>query len=235
MRAIAQPINRGMSSRSNQIRRAGGSASRATELVCVVDDDESVRRGLRRLFKSAEYAAESFASAEDYLAREIFEGPICLVLDVRMPGLNGLELQKELESRGACEQIVFITGHNDVPTCTQAMKNGAVDFLMKPFDGGELIQAVERALGRGAEDLRKRREKREARGRIDKLTPREFEVLRFVVMGLLNKQIAAELHTAEKTIKVHRGRVMQKLGVTSVADLVRISQRAGVSPTRKPA
>jgi FixJ family two-component response regulator len=201
----------------------------------VVDDDQSVRRGLRRLFKSAGYAAEMFASAEDYLAREIFEGPICLVLDVRMPGLNGLELQKTLESRGACEQIVFITGHNDVPTCTQAMKNGAVDFLMKPFDGGELIEAVKRALRRGAEYVRKRREKREARGRIDKLTPREFEVLRFVVMGLLNKQIAAEMHTAEKTIKVHRGRVMQKLGVTSVPDLVRVSQRAGVSPARKHA
>jgi len=232
MRAIAQPINRGMSSRSNQIRRAGGSASRATELVCVVDDDQSVRRGLRRLFKSAEYAAESFASAEDYLAREIFEGPICLVLDVRMPGLNGLELQKELESRGACEQIVFITGHNDVPTCTQAMKNGAVDFLMKPFDSEELIEAVRRALGRGKEHLRKREERREARALIDKLTPREFEVLRFVIMGLLNKQVAAEMDTAEKTIKVHRGRVMQKLRATSVPDLVRISQRAGISPAR---
>ena len=232
MRAIAQPINRGMSSRSNQIRRAGGSASRATELVCVVDDDQSVRRGLRRLFKSAEYAAESFASAEDYLAREIFEGPICLVLDVRMPGLNGLELQKELESRGACEQIVFITGHNDVPTCTQAMKNGAVDFLMKPFDSEELIEAVRRALGRGKEQLRKREERREARALIDKLTPREFEVLRFVIMGLLKKQVAAEMDTAEKTIKVHRGRVMQKLRATSVPDLVRISQRAGISPAR---
>jgi len=207
--------------------------SGARELVCVVDDDQSVRRSLRRLFRSAGYAAETFASAEDYLAREIFKGPICLVLDVRMPGLNGLELQKTLESRGACEQIVFITGHNDVPTCTQAMKNGAVDFLMKPFDGSELTEAVKRALGRGADDLRKRRERREARERVDKLTPREFEVLRFVVMGLLNKQIAAELHTAEKTVKVHRGRVMQKLHVTSVPDLVRVSQCAGVSPARK--
>ena len=206
--------------------------SGARELVCAVDDDQSVRRGLRRLFKSAGYAAEMFASAEDYLAREIFEGPICLVLDVRMPGLNGLDLQKTLESRGAFEQIVFITGHSDVSSCTQAMKNGAVDFLMKPFDGGELIEAVRRALRRGAECLHKRRERHEARGRIDKLTPREFEVFRFVIMGLLNKQIAAELHTAEKTIKVHRGRVMQKLGVTSVADLVRVSQRGGVSPAR---
>src|SRR6266480_7498073 len=206
MRAIAQPINRGMSSRSNQIRRAGGSASRATELVCVVDDDQSVRRGLRRLFKSAEYAAESFASAEDYLAREIFEGPICLVLDVRMPGLNGLGLQETLEKRGACEQIVFITGHGDVSTATQAMKSGAVDFLTKPFDDVELIEAVKLALERAEEQLHKRGERREARGRVDKLTPREFEVLRLVIIGLLNKQIAAELHTAEKTIKVHRGR-----------------------------
>jgi FixJ family two-component response regulator len=200
------------------------------ELVCVVDDDQSVRRSLRRLFKSAGYAAEMYASSEDYLAREPFSGPICLVLDVRMPGLNGLGLQEELELRGGCEQIVFITGHIDVPTCTRAMKKGAVDFLLKPFDDGELIEAVARALGRGQECLRKRAERREARGRVDKLTPREFEVLRFVLMGLLNKQIAAELETAEKTIKVHRGRVMQKLGVTSVADLVRFSQNAGVSP-----
>ena len=209
--------------------------SRATELVCVVDDDQSVRRALRRLFKSAGYAAEAFASAEDYLAREIFEGSICLVLDVRMPGLKGPGLQEALEKRGACEQIVFLTGHGDVPTATRAMKKGAVDFLTKPFDDEELILAVKRALERAEEQLRRHGERREARRRIDKLTPREFEVFRFVIRGLLNKQIAAELHTAEKTIKVHRGRVMQKLGVTSVADLVRISQHAGVSPARNPA
>jgi FixJ family two-component response regulator len=206
----------------------------AAELVGIVDDDQSVRRGLRRLFKSAGYAAETFASAEDYLVREIFEGPICLVLDVRMPGLTGLGLQETLKSRGGCEQIVFITGHGDVPTCTQAMKKGAVDFLLKPFDDGELIAAVARALVRGKECLRRRAERRHARGRLDKLTPREFEVLRFVIMGLLNKQIAVELETAEKTIKVHRGRVMQKLGLTSVADLVRFSQNAGVSPAEIP-
>src|SRR6266481_5576075 len=148
MRAIAQPRDGGMSSRSNQIPKARDRASGATELVCVVDDDQSVRRGLGRLLKSAGYAPETFSSAEDYLAREIFEGTICLVLDVRMPGLNGLELQKELAARGACEQIIFITGHNDVPTCTQALKNGAVDFLVKPFDSEELIEVVKRALGR---------------------------------------------------------------------------------------
>ncbi len=209
--------------------------SRATELVCVVDDDQSVRRALRRLFKSAGYAAEAFASAEDYLAREIFEGSICLVLDVRMPGLKGPGLQEALEKRDACEQIVFLTGHGDVPTATRAMKKGAVDFLTKPFDDEELILAVKRALERAEEQLRKRRERREARRRIDKLTPREFGVMQLVITGMLNKQIAAELDTAEKTIKVHRGRIMQKVGVTSVADLVRISQRAGVSPARKPA
>jgi FixJ family two-component response regulator len=203
-------------------------------LVCIVDDDQSVRRSLGRLIKSADYAAETFSSAEDYLAREPFEGAICLVLDVRMPGLNGLGLQEALESRGAGEQIVFITGHGDVPTCTQAMKSGAVDFLTKPFGGEELIGAVKRALERAEDYVRERRERREARGRIDKLTPREFEVLRFVIMGLLNKQIAAELETAEKTIKVHRGRVMQKLGATSVPDLVRISQHAGVAPAAVP-
>jgi FixJ family two-component response regulator len=208
--------------------------SAVAELVGVVDDDQSVRRGLRRLFSSAGYPAETFASAEDYLARELFEGPTCLVLDVRMPGLNGLGLQKELEVRGGCEQIIFISGHGDVPTATQAMKEGAVDFLLKPFDSDELIEAVKKALHRGKECLRKRAERRRARGLIDKLTPREFDVLRFVIIGLLNKQIAAELKTAEKTVKVHRGRVMQKLGLTSVPDLVRLAQTAGVAPAEAP-
>jgi two-component system, LuxR family, response regulator FixJ len=207
--------------------------TKAAQLVGVVDDDLSIRRSLRRLLKSAGYNAETFASAEDYLAREIFEGPICLVLDVRMPGLNGLDLQQALEDRNGCEQLVFITGHGDVPTATTAMKNGAVDFLMKPFDDVELVAAIKRALERSGEAMRKKSERREARSLIDKLTPREFEVLRFVIMGLLNKQIAAELQTAEKTIKVHRGRVMQKLGIASVPDLVRFSQSAGVSPANR--
>jgi FixJ family two-component response regulator len=206
----------------------------APELVGIVDDDQSVRRSLQRLFKSTGYATEAFPSAEAYLQREIFEGPICLVLDVRMPGLNGLGLQETLELRGGCEEIVFITGHSDVTTCATAMKRGAVDFLLKPFDDDELIAAVGRALARAKERLQRHTERREARGRIDKLTPREFEVLRFVIIGLLNKQIAAELETAEKTIKVHRGRVMQKLGLTSVPELVRFSQNAGVAPAEIP-
>src|SRR6266487_7117055 len=168
-----------------------------------------MRRGLRRLLTSAGYTAETFSSAEDYLAREIFQGALCLLLDVRMPGLKGPALQEALEDHGACEQIVFITGHGDVPTATRAMKKGAVDFLTKPFDDEELIEAVKRALERSKEQLRKRRERREARRRIEKLTPREFEVLSFVVLGLSNTQLAAELHAAQKTIKVHRGRVMK--------------------------
>src|SRR5260370_27052898 len=163
----------------------------AKKLVCVVDDDQSVRRGLGRLFKSAGYAAETFASAEDYLAREIFEGPICLVLDVRMPGVNGPDLQEVLESRGACEQIVFITGHADVPTCTKAMKNGAVDFLLKPFDDRELIEPVTRALERGEEQLRKCRGRREALGLIAKLTPRELDGFPLAILGLLPNHLLA--------------------------------------------
>ena len=199
-------------------------------LVCVVDDDQSVRRGLHRLLKSAGKVAEMFASAEDYLARKEFSGPVCLVLDVRMPGLNGLALQEALAAGGTCAQIVFITGHQDVAVCKEAMKHGAVDFLTKPFDDTELLEAVDRGLTRSREDLRKRAERRAARVLIDNLTPREFEVLRCVIAGLLNKQIASELKMAEKTVKIHRGRVMQKLEVTSVPELVRFSQVAGVSP-----
>jgi FixJ family two-component response regulator len=202
----------------------------AQELVCVVDDDPSVRRALKRLFKSAGYAAETFSCAEEYLARETSSGPTCLVLDVRMPGLNGLDLQRKLDSRGVGEQIVFLTGFADVAACTRAMKEGAVDFLVKPFDDEELITAVACALGRAKEYLRRHAERRAARGMIDRLTPREFHVMRLVVVGMLNKQIAAELKTAEKTVKVHRGRVMHKLGVTSVAELVRFSQSAGITP-----
>ena len=204
--------------------------SAVREMVCVVDDDPSIRRSLGRLFKSARYTAEMFASAEDYLAQGLFPGAVCLVVDVRMPALNGLDLQRAIEARGGCEQIVFITGHSDLPACRQAMKNGAVDFLLKPFDSDELIEAIERALARSRESVRARAKRREARALVDKLTPREFEVLRFVIIGFLNKQIAAELRTAEKTIKVHRGRVMHKLAVSSVPDLVRFSQLAGVTP-----
>lgn len=208
--------------------RASDSNLEAT-LVCVVDDDESVRQGLSRLFRSARFPVETFGSAEDYLDRPAHNGPSCLVLDVRMPGLDGLELQQTLAGRET--QIVFITGHGDVPMCAQALKAGAVDFLTKPVDDEVLFAAVTRALARSTEIRKAKAERASTRAKLDQLTPREFEVLQRVIAGWLNKQIAAELGAAEKTVKIHRGRVMEKMGVASVAELVRIAQVAGVTPT----
>src|SRR5437667_709987 len=204
-------------------------------LVFSIDDDASVRKGLARLLRSAGYKSEIFKLASDFLTRPPHSGPSCVIVDVQMPGLNGIELQEDLIRRHREEQLVFITGHGDIPMCAQAMKAGAVDFLRKPFRSDELLQCVQNALIRSAEQRRRSAEKNDARRLLDLLTAREFEVMQLVITGMLNKQIAGELGTAEKTVKVHRGRVMQKLGVTSVADLVRISQRAGVSPARKPA
>jgi FixJ family two-component response regulator len=195
-------------------------------LVFAIDDDPSVRKGLARLLRSARYKSEIFESASDFLARPPHSGPSCVIVDVQMPGLNGMELQEDLVRRRREEQLVFITGHGDIPMCARAMKAGAVDFLRKPFRDDELLQCVQNALIRSAEQRRRNAEKTEARRLLDLLTPREFEVMELVITGMLNKQIAGELGTAEKTVKVHRGRVMQKLGVTSVAELVRLVERA---------
>ena len=200
----------------------------ADGLVFIVDDDESIRRSLGRLFRSARLVSEAFASAGAFLERPPHHGPSCVVLDVLMPGLDGLELQQALADREA--QIVFLTGHADVPMCADAMKAGAVDFLIKPVDDERLLDAVGRALARSVEIRKTRSEHTAARALLATLTPREFEVMQRVIAGLLNKQIADELGTAEKTIKIHRGRVMAKMGVTSVADLVRLSQAANVVP-----
>jgi FixJ family two-component response regulator len=198
--------------------------------VFVVDDDESVRTGLANLLESEGYTAETFASAAEYLGRSPHLGPACLVLDVRLPGLNGLALQQQLAERGRMEQIVFITGHGDIPMGILAMKRGAVDFLPKPFDDEALLNAVAQALGRSTENCRNCGEVAQIRARVAMLTPREFEVFRLVIAGLLNKQIAAELGAALRTIKTHRGRVMHKLGVESVAALARLAQKVGVAP-----
>jgi FixJ family two-component response regulator len=216
----------------NQRRESSGDLQKGG-LVCVVDDDGSIRRGLARLFRSAKFPVETFESAQAYLGRPAHDGPSCLVLDVRMPGLDGLELQQTLINREA--QIVFITGHGDVPMCAKAMKAGAVDFLTKPVDDDTLLAAVLRAMERATEIRKAKAKKASARARLDKLTPREFEVMQRVIAGLLNKQIADELGAAEKTIKIHRGRVMEKMGVTSVADLVRVAQIAGVRPAHAAA
>jgi FixJ family two-component response regulator len=202
-------------------------------MVFAIDDDVSVRRGLTRLLRSAGYKSETFESASDFLARPPHSGPSCVIVDVQMPGLNGIELQEDLIKRRREETLVFITGHGDIPMCAQAMKAGAVDFLRKPFRNDELLQCVQNALIRSAEQRRRSAERNEARRLLDLLTPREFEVMQLVITGKLNKQVAGELGTAEKTVKVHRGRVMQKLGVTSVPELVRLVQRACVAPAVK--
>jgi FixJ family two-component response regulator len=199
-------------------------------LVFAIDDDGSARKGLARLLRSAGYKSEIFESASDFLARPPHSGPSCVIVDVQMPGLNGIELQEDLIRRRREEQLVFITGYGDIPMCAQAMKAGAADFLRKPFRGGELLQCVQNALVRSAEQRRRSAEKNEARRFLDLLTPREFEVMQCVITGMLNKQIAGELGTAEKTVKVHRGRVMQKLSVASVPELVRLVERACVVP-----
>ena len=198
-------------------------------LIFLIDDDASVRKGVSRLLRSAGYKSEAFGSASEFLAREQHPGPACVIVDVRMPGLNGMDLQTALIQRRREEQLVFITGHGDVSMCAQAMKAGAVDFLPKPFRDTELLQCVERALARSADQRRRDIEKAAVRRLLDLLTSREFEVMQLVVTGMLNKQIANELGIAEKTIKVHRGRVMKKLGIVSVAELVRLVETAEIA------
>jgi len=198
-------------------------------LTFLIDDDASVRKGVSRLLRSAGHKSEAFESASDFLTREQHAGPACLIVDVRMTGLNGMDLQETLIQRRREEQLIFVTGHGDISMCAQAMKAGAVDFLTKPFRDDELLQCVERALSRSAEQRKRSAERNEARRLLDLLTPSEFEVMQLVVTGMLNKQIAGELGRAEKTVKVHRGRMMQKMRVTSVAELVRLTERACVA------
>jgi FixJ family two-component response regulator len=203
-------------------------SAHAPALVSVVDDDPSVRRSLARLVKSAGYRVEAFASAHEFLARPPEEGPACLVLDVRMPGLTGLDLQETLSIAAHWTSIIFITGYRDVRASVRAMKAGAVDFLTKPVDDQELLGAIERAVARaGAARLEEDRITK-IRERIKTLTPREAEVFALVVTGMLNKQIAFDLGVSEKMVKVHRGRVMEKMRARSLAELVRLADEGGV-------
>jgi two-component system response regulator FixJ len=209
----------------------GPTPSPSDGLVCLIDDDGLVRRGLERLIRSWHLKVEGFSSARAYLAwSENFPaaGPRCLVLDLCMPGLDGLHLQRALADHGV--PIIFLTGHGDVPTCAAAMKAGAVDFLTKPVDEDKLMCAITAALQASVPMQREAQDRAASRSRYRSLTPREVEVMSCVVAGMLNKQIADQLGAAEKTIKVHRGRVMEKMGVYSVADLVRAAQAVGVSP-----
>lgn len=203
-------------------------------VVFVIDDDASMRKSLQRLLDVGHYNTELFHSASEFLKRSPHRGPSCVIVDVQMPGLNGIDFQKFLIDHGRQEQLVFITGHGDVPMCAEAMKAGAIDFLPKPFKHKELLESVERALSRSAEQRRRQSEKDQARGLMDRLTPREYEVMQLVATGMLNKQVAGELGMAEKTVKTHRAHVMQKLHITSVAELMVLLQKAEVLPVVRP-
>lgn len=202
-------------------------------MVFIVDDDLSVREALGSLIRSAGLQVETFASAQEFLARPRADMPCCLVLDVRLPGLSGLELQKRMAEVNIEIPIIFITGHGDVPTTVQAMKAGAVEFLTKPFRDQDLLDAIQQAIKRDRAARRQEAEMAELYDRYESLTPREREVMEWVVSGLLNKQVAAELGTSEITVKVHRGQVMQKMQADSLADLVRIAEKLGIPRTKK--
>jgi FixJ family two-component response regulator len=198
--------------------------------VFVVDDDPSVRRGVERLLRSAGLATEVFGSAPDFLERYDGDAAGCVILDLAMPGFDGLQMQQALADRGSALPIIFLTGHGDIPSSVQAMKRGAVDFLTKPVRDDALLAAVRGAIERCAALHRAREEIADIRRRFATLTPREREVLAHVLSGKLNKQIAADLGTIEHTIKVHRARVMQKMQARTLVALVRVAQRAGIEP-----
>jgi len=200
--------------------------------VFIVDDDPSARRGLTRLVRAAGLKAESFSSGAEFLASEHRDGPGCIVLDVRMPEMTGPELQVELGKADYSMPIVFLSAHADVPIAAGAMKKGAVDFLTKPVDAEDLLMAIQESLTGDAENRAERAETSSIRELIETLTPREHEVMTFVITGMLNKQIAGDLEISEETVKIHRARVMQKLGVVSVAELVRLCEKVGVEPAR---
>ena len=199
-------------------------------IVFVIDDDDSVRRSLERLLRSVDLDVETFASAQEFLRKSLPDRPSCVVLDLRLPGPSGLELQESLIRAGHDVPIVFISGHADVPSSVRAIKAGAVDFLQKPFSDQALLDIIHGALRRDREARRDRAEVAGIRVRFDTLTPRERDVLRLVIQGRLNKQIAGDLGISEKTVKFHRGRVMQKTQAGSVAELVRQADRLGLRP-----
>jgi FixJ family two-component response regulator len=208
--------------------------SAAAGTVFVVDDDPGVRKALTRLLRAAGREVRAFGSPQDYLGQHDPSEPGCLVLDVALPQQNGLDFHRELAASGSERPVVFITGQGDIPTSVRAMKAGAVDFLTKPFDENQLLGAVQAALDRDAFLRETRAEQRRIGDRLAKLTSREREVMEHVVAGQLNKHIAADLGTVEKTVKVHRGRIMRKMGASSLVELVRMADVAGIRPSPTP-
>jgi FixJ family two-component response regulator len=199
------------------------------EVIFVVDDDVSMRKLIALLLSLAGYRVETFASAQEFLEANCTSALACLILDVQLPGLNGLELQQKLAEAGRMLPIVFVTGYGDIPTSVKAMKAGAVDFLAKPFSEGALLSAVRHALERSRRESAVKSELIKAKELLATLTARETEVLTHIVAGRLNKQMAAEMGIAEPTVKIHRGRIMKKLGVKSVAQLVQLAMKAGLA------
>jgi len=202
-----------------------------SQVVFVIDDDASMRDAVSRLLNAVGLTVQTFASAREFLAGRLPDVPGCAVLDVRLPGLSGLDLQREMVERGIHIPVIFITGHGDIPMSVQAMKAGAVEFLTKPFRDQDLLDAVRSGIQLDRQGRKERAELAELRDGLRQLTPREREVMSLVVAGLINKQIALRLGTSEKTIKIHRSHVMQKMRADSLADLVRMSQKLGIETT----
>ena len=205
-----------------------------TATVSIVDDDPSVLKALGRLIATAGYRVKTFDRAPDFLERCLPKGPNCLVLDLRMPGFGGLDVQRELAARGLHLPVIFLTGHGTIPSSVEAMKAGALDFLTKPVRGAELLEAVRAALDKDRDRLKEQHELDLIRRRIATLSPREHEVFRWVIAGRLNKQTASEMGISEKTVKFHRAMVMRKMEASSVAELTILADRVGVAPMKKP-